>query len=68
MVDGDIVIEEELGPYPSMVVGPEGDGGVVVLWRDLVVEIVLEKVKEMVVCMVKFWSCGGINGDGGGRI
>ena len=29
--------------------------------------VVLEKVKEMVVCMVEFWSCGEINGDGGGR-
>ena len=31
------------------------------------VVVVLEKEKEMVVCMVKLWSCGGINGDGGGR-
>jgi len=50
-----------------MVASPEGDGGVVVLWRDLVVVVVLEKVKEMVVCMVEFWSCGGVNRDGGGR-
>ena len=40
-----------------MVAGQGGDGGVVVL----------EKEKEMVVCMVVFWSCGGINKDGEGR-
>jgi len=32
-----------------------------------VVVVVLEKVKEMVVCMVDFEVCGRINGDGGGR-
>ena len=37
-----------------MVAGLGGDGGVVVLWRDLVVAVVLEKVKEMVVCMENF--------------
>ena len=47
-----------------MVAGLGGDGGVMVLWRDLVVVVVLEKEKEMVVCMVVFWSCGGINEDG----
>jgi len=41
------------------------DGGVAVLWRDLVVVVILEKEKEMVY-MVVFWSCGGINGDGEG--
>jgi len=37
-----------------MVSGHEGDGGVVILWRNLVVVVVLEEVKGMVVCMVKF--------------
>jgi len=50
-----------------MVAGPKGDGRVVVLWKDKLKEVVLEKVREMVVYMVEFWSCGGINGDGGGR-
>jgi len=46
---------------------PEEDGGVVVLLKDLAVVIVLEKVKEMVIFMVEFWSCGGINRDEGER-
>ena len=50
-----------------MVADLGGDGGVVVLWRNLLVMVVLEKVKEMVVCMVEFWSCGRINGDEGER-
>ena len=31
------------------------------------VVVVLEKVKEMVVCMVEFGVCGRIYEDGGGR-
>jgi len=50
-----------------MVADLGGDGGVVVLWRGLVVVVDLEKAKKMVVCMVVFWSCGRINGDREGR-
>ena len=46
MVARDVIAEEGFSPYPSMVAGSEGDGGVVVLWRDLVVMVVLEKVKR----------------------
>ena len=54
MVTRDVIGEEMTGLGLEVVAGPEGDGGVVVLWKDLVVVVVLEKVKEMVVCMVKF--------------
>ena len=38
------------------------DGGFVIGSSNVVV---LEKVNEMEVGMVEFWSCGGINRDGG---
>jgi len=50
-----------------MVAGLRGDGGVVVLWRDLVVVVVLEKEKELMDSMVVFWSYCETNGDGKGR-
>jgi len=31
-------------------------GGMVVLWKDLVVVVVLEKIKERVKVVVEFWS------------
>ena len=57
MVIGDVVGEEIIGLGLRVVASPKEDGGVVVLWKDFVVVVVLEKVKEMVVCMVEFWSC-----------
>ena len=44
-----------------------GDGLGVVWWKDLLVEVVLEKVKEMVEFWWSFGFCGGLNGDGGER-
>jgi len=44
-----------------------GDGLGVVWWKDLLVEVVLEKVKEMVKFWWSFGICGRLNGDGGGR-
>ena len=65
MVIGDVIGEGIIGLGLWVVASPKEDGGVVVLWKDLVVVVVLEKVKEMVVCMEEYWSCCGINGDGG---
>jgi len=61
--------EEELGPYPSMVAGLGIGDGVVFLWKDLVVVVViLQKAKERVkVFGGVFGVCGGLNGDGEGR-
>ena len=44
-----------------------GDGVGGVWWKDLLVEVVLEKVKEMVKFLWSFGVCGGLNRDGGGR-
>ena len=41
-------------PKLGVVSGLEGDDGVVVLWKDLVMVVVLEKIKKMVICMVEF--------------
>jgi len=67
IVIGEVAIKEELSPYPSMVDGL-GKGGVgVVWWKDLLVVVVLEKVKEVVVIWWSFGVCGIVNGVGGGR-
>ena len=47
-----------------VVAGLGGDGVEMVWWKDLLVMVVLEKVKEMVKIWWSFGVCGGINGDG----
>ena len=51
----------------EVVVGLGEDGVEVVWWKDLLVMVVQEKVKEMVKSWWSFGVCSGINGDGGGR-
>ena len=47
--------------------GPGGNGVEVVWWKDLLLMVVLEKVKEMVKIWLSFRVSGGINKDGRGR-
>jgi len=55
MVTGDVVEEGMAGLGLAVVAGLEEDGGVVNLWKDLVVVIVLEKVKGW---WFEWWSFG----------
>ena len=54
MVVGDVDGERMDGIELGLEADPKGDGGVVVLLKDLVMVVVLKKVKKMVICMVEF--------------
>ena len=56
MVTGDIVRVEGAGPRLMVVAGLGGDGVGVVWWKNLLVEVVLEKVKGDGGILVEFWS------------
>ena len=56
MVTGDIAIEEELSLELQVVAGHDGGGVEVVLWKDKLKEVVLEKEVVKVVCMVDLWD------------
>jgi len=56
MVVRDIAIEEELSLELQVVADHDGGGVEVVLWKDKLKEVVLEKEVVKVVCMVDLWD------------
>ena len=66
MVTRDITGVEGAGLELKVVVGLGEDGVEVVWWKDLLVMVVLKKVKKMVKIWWSFGVYSRINGDGGG--